>query len=94
MTLDKHKMLGVSLPAGIKRDVQYAVRLSGAAKVDLTAAVSCRIKAPADRDDIAVTGPHRGQIRAPDEGRSSCRRLPAAVAACACVIAPMFGSAA
>jgi hypothetical protein len=43
MTLDKHKVLGIGIPAGIKWDIQYAVTLSGAAKVNVKGGLSCSV---------------------------------------------------
>jgi hypothetical protein len=46
MTLDKHKVLGIGIPTGIKWDVEYAVTLSGAAKVDVKGGLSCSVDMP------------------------------------------------
>ena len=46
MTLDKHKVLGVQIPTGVTWDIQQAVTLSGAAKVDVKGGLTCGVKAP------------------------------------------------
>jgi hypothetical protein len=55
MTLDKHNIFGVNIPTGIKWDVQHAVTLSGAAKVDVKGGLVCGIDSSPLIGTIATT---------------------------------------